>query len=766
MTAASAPSPAKPPEPSRAGRFTARRRQGTAPVVSLIAQGEPMTWLMGGAVGVCLLMVAGLLALIVYFGSSTFWPLPLVEFTVETADGMTRYLGEVVETAPLADGAAAGKEETSEAVALGSFGWLLWMVTAATTAAVAAFWLWIDPRLLGRMIAGAACLGALGLSIWSGVQLADSLTHTEAVRYKVRTGNFRLTNTHFTWISGPQVVEQAWPEWAVILEPVEYGRFYGYPHRFLVDGQAVAEQPDEVWAAFQQHHSDVRRRWRQAQELTNHGIGALNAVQEQARLATREAEIERDDVARTLEVGQAALRAARHPSGPSEQQPPTVEAAELAAQVNELKEAFAQAEGALKAARQHEAATVEQVSAQTAELLQQVQQLRDENARYQLVMQTAAGQEVTLAVEEIVRGYPANQLSWAGKLGVYLSRWGEFLADDPREANSEGGVLPAIVGTVVMTMIMALAVVPLGVLAALYLREYAKGGLIVSLVRIAINNLAGVPSIVFGVFGLGFFCYIVGGFIDGGPQKLQLEPWPKPTWWLVLAALAVTGTCGFLASIGATHGRSRPSSRYLRMATGVLWIVCTVLLFSLVFKTPYFDGLYRANLPNPTFGKGALVWASLTLALLTLPVVIVSTEEALAAVPNSMREGSYACGASKWQTIHRIVLPRAMPGVMTGMILAMARGAGEVAPLMLVGAVKLVQELPVSFSPPFIHGSQSFMHLGFHIYDVGFQSQNSEAARPLVFTTTLLLIAIIALLNIVSIWLRARLRRKFVSSAF
>lgn len=735
-----------------------------------------MTWLMGGAVAVCLLMVAGLLALIVYFGSSTFWPLPLVEFTVTADDGATtRYLGEVVDVAPISDTSAQdaptressrSTEPAAGATSLGPFGWLLWTAAAAIAAAVAAFWFWIDPRIIGRLVASATGLAALALGIWSGGQLVDSLAHSEAVRYKVRTGNFRLTNTHFTWIAGPQVTEQSQPPWAVILERLEYGRFYGFPHRFLVDGEVVAQEPEQVWAAFEQHHGNIRRRWQQANELTNHGIGTLNAVQEQARLATREAELECDDVVSQLEVAQAALRAAQRTTDTPAQEHRAIEAAELDAQVNHLKAQLDEAEASVKAARQHEASTVEQVSAQTAELLQQVQELRDENTRYQLVMNTADGQEVTLAVEDIVRGYPANQLSWAGKLDVYLSRWVEFLADEPREANSEGGVLPAIVGTVVMTMIMALAVVPLGVLAALYLREYAKGGLIVSMVRIAINNLAGVPSIVFGVFGLGFFCYIVGGYIDGGPKKLEITPWPSLTWWLVLAALAATGTGAFLASIVATHGRNRASSRYLRIATGVLWIVCTLLLFALVFKTPYFDGLYRANLPNPTFGKGALIWASLTLALLTLPVVIVSTEEALAAVPNSMREGSYACGASKWQTIHRIVLPRAMPGVMTGMILAMARGAGEVAPLMLVGAVKLVQELPVSFSPPFIHGSQSFMHLGFHIYDVGFQSQNSEAARPLVFTATLLLIAIIALLNIVSIWLRARLRKKFVSSAF
>jgi phosphate transport system permease protein len=246
-----------------------------------------------------------------------------------------------------------------------------------------------------------------------------------------------------------------------------------------------------------------------------------------------------------------------------------------------------------------------------------------------------------------------------------------------------------------MTLVMAILVVPFGVLAALYLREYAAQGWLVSVVRIAVNNLAGVPSIVFGVFGLGFFCYVMGASID-------------------------------------------------------------TLLFA-------------EKLPNPTYGKGGLVWASFTLALLTLPVVIVATEEALSAVPRSMREGSYACGATKWQTIQRIVLPRAMPGIMTGMILAIARGAGEVAPLMLVGAVKLAPELVVDTSSdaPFVHlhPERSFMHLGFHIYDLGFQSQNSEAAKPMVYTTTLLLITIIVALNVIAIWVRGRLKKRYQSGS-
>jgi ABC-type phosphate transport system permease subunit len=282
-------------------------------------------------------------------------------------------------------------------------------------------------------------------------------------------------------------------------------------------------------------------------------------------------------------------------------------------------------------------------------------------------------------------------------------------------------------------------------------------------VRIAINNLAGVPSIVFGVFGLGFFCYGVGSFIDGGPQA----PWTPGAWFLGtgVLALAVLGAAAASMLAAGRPGQLSARQRLSGRAALVLWLLAAAALALLAVKTPFFHGLYRASLPNPTFGKGALIWASLTLALLTLPVVIVATEEALAAVPNSMREGSYACGGSKWQTIWRIVLPRALPGIMTGMILAMARGAGEVAPLMLVGAVKLAPELPVALQPPF-GVNRSFMHLGFHIFDLGFQSQNSEAAKPMVYTTTVLLILIIAGLNVAAIWLRSRLRRKFVGTQF
>ncbi len=377
-----------------------------------------------------------------------------------------------------------------------------------------------------------------------------------------------------------------------------------------------------------------------------------------------------------------------------------------------------------------------------------------------------------MQVWQVVRTYPANQLGFFDKLGVYFGRWWEYLSDDPREANAEGGVYPAIIGTVLLTMLMVIVVVPIGVIAAIYLREYARQGLIVSIVRISVNNLAGVPSIVYGVFGLGFFCYIVGGWIDGGPVKAGF-PRPPIGVYVLLAvalvfALAAAIVISWLAGrLGKSEKvKSERSGIVLGVAAFLCWLITLGLLLAVVFFFPGFDGFYNAKLPDPTVGKSAMIWASLTLALLTLPVVIVASEEALAAVPKSMREGAYACGASKWQTIWRIVLPRALPGIMTGMILAIARGAGEVAPLMLVGAVKLAPELPLAMDWPFFGTDRSFMHLGFHIYDLGFQSRNSEAAKSMVYTTTLLLISIVVTLNIIAILVRSRLQRSFAGGQF
>lgn len=703
---------------------TVKRKQGSP----LFAAGEPMVWLTSAALTLCVFMIVGLLGLVLVSGLKTFWPQPVLKVVMENDEV---YMGEVT------------RSETYR------------------------------PN--------------------------NSPAGTALHRRLVRTGNFRITQTHFKWVEDSEVKTETSPDWAVVMERLEWGRFYGFPKAFVIKQplpesgvisserrrELLAEQlgsfkpaaggraavmvkvfrdgayryefaekieadgageligvvelfdgPGKAWPAFLAAHPGVRTEWRRRRQLEKVDTGEVNEIQEHSRLAVKEYELHLGDVAKRSGTDSEAYRKA-------------LNVFESIQAKHREKEEWAK--------KEFDRIRVE------------INEIDGKNGNYGLLMETVGygrtvPQQVLMRLDEIVRAYPANQLALSGKLGVYAQRWKEFLIDEPREANSEGGVFPAIFGTVTMTILMALAVVPFGVLAALYLREYAKAGPVVSAVRIAVNNLAGVPSIVFGVFGLGFFCYGVGGFIDGGPAWTM----PEPLWFIILGVLAVAGTGGFFAFLaGSASPGQRPTRRQMtfRHISLTLWLISAILVVMLVTTTPFFHGFYRALLPNPTFGKGALIWASLTLALMTLPVVIVATEEALSSVPNSMREGSYACGASKWQTIKRIVLPRAMPGIMTGTILAMARGAGEVAPLMLVGAVKLAPELPFSLIPPF-GLNRSFMHLGFHIYDVGFQSQNSEAAKPMVFTTTLLLILIVASLNIAAIWLRTRLKRKFVSSQF
>lgn len=317
---------------------------------------------------------------------------------------------------------------------------------------------------------------------------------------------------------------------------------------------------------------------------------------------------------------------------------------------------------------------------------------RDRRARGSILIMLADGKTVKeLRFDQIGRVYHPNAMTRLEKISLYWSKIWEFLSANPRESNTEGGVFPAIFGTVMMVMIMTVAVVPMGVLAALYLHEYAREGFLVRQVRLAVNNLAGVPSIVFGMFGLGFFIYFVGAGIDR--------------------------------------------------------------LF------------FAERLPTPTFGTGGILWASLTLALLTVPVVIVATQEGLASVPMANREAALALSATKFQMIRHIVLPHAMPGILTGLILAVARGAGEVAPLMITGVVKMAPALLVDLSFPFFHLERKFMHLGFHIYDVGFQSPNVEAAKPMVYTTALLLLIIVLILNATAIILRNRLRKRYRGAA-
>lgn len=462
-------------------------------------------------------------------------------------------------------------------------------------------------------------------------------------RLRLKVGNRDVGGLDFVWLDAKDIAGRSRPAGAVMLERLEWGNFYGTMAELRRGGEVLAAGPEAVWKAFGPLHEKKIEELEAIEDLERGAIGDVNYEIERLRLDLKKLDLEN---------------------------PPEAEKrrreAEIARELAEREAAY-------------------------QELADRLTRMREQFQAETLVMRTAEGETREMPVGTVVHALRPNDMGRLDKIRLYAQRAWEFVTDDPRESNTEGGIFPAIFGTVMMVFLMSFAVAPLGVLAALYLREYARQGPLVRMVRIAVNNLAGVPSIVFGVFGLGFFVYLLGGSIDR--------------------------------------------------------------LF------------YPEALPTPTFGTGGILWGALTLALLTVPVVIVATEEGLAAVPRIVREGSLALGATKFETIRRVVVPAAAPGILTGMILAMARAAGEVAPLMIVGMVKLAPALPVDGNPPFVHLERKFMHLGFHIYDVGFQSPNVEATTPLVFATALLLILVVTVMNLVAIALRNHLRRKYAGSA-
>ena len=458
-------------------------------------------------------------------------------------------------------------------------------------------------------------------------------------RYMIKTGNRDVLGSDFRWVLADALQNRSYPEELVTLERREWGNYYGYIVAVKENGQVVATAAE-----------DSRQAWKALQERIERALDIHDVIYD----------IEK------VEIGKVNYELERL----------------------RLRERRLELEGAATPEALAEIATLRtQQDDQYKGLQEQLAELYAQIDRDSVIMVGMNGQESEIQLAKIVRAFQPNRMGLGAKIGHYGEKVWEFVSDDPREANTEGGIFPAIYGTVLMVLIMSIMATPLGVVAAVYLREYADQGALTKIIRIAVNNLAGVPSIVYGVFGLGFFVYFLGGSIDR--------------------------------------------------------------LF------------YPEALPSPTFGTGGLLWASITLAMLTLPVVIVATEEGLARIPRTIREGSLALGATKIETLWRVVLPMASPAMMTGMILAIGRAAGEVAPLMLVGVVKLAPSLPLDGNYPFLHLDQKFMHLGFHIYDVGFQSPNVEAARPLVYATSLLLVLVIALLNFAAVAIRNHLREKY-----
>ncbi|MCL6414327.1 phosphate ABC transporter permease PstA [Aestuariirhabdus sp. Z084] len=451
----------------------------------------------------------------------------------------------------------------------------------------------------------------------------------------IKIGNRDVSGGDFVWVLDAFLHDRRYPEELMTVERREWGNFYGRL-KAVKEGDRQVASGDDAWDVLQERIERALSIHDEIYEIEKHRIGKINSALERLRLQERRHQLK----------------------GTSS---PAVEA-DIAGQRAELDAAY------------------KVLEAELGDLY--VRFNRDS-----MVGVTADGTEVTVSLGNVVRAFRPNAMGLFEKIGFYGAKIWEFVSEDPREANTEGGIFPAIFGTVMMVILMSIIVTPFGVIAAVYLREYATQGPITRAIRIAVNNLAGVPSIVYGVFGLGFFVYFLGSNID------QL--------------------------------------------------------------------FFPEALPAPTFGTPGLMWAAITLALLTLPVVIVATEEGLSRIPSSVREGSLALGATKAETLWRVVLPMASPAMMTGLILAVARAAGEVAPLMLVGVVKLAPSLPLDGNYPYLHLDQKFMHLGFHIYDVGFQSPNVEAARPLVYATALLLVVVIAVLNLSAVAIRNHLREKY-----
>ncbi len=472
--------------------------------------------------------------------------------------------------------------------------------------------------------------------IESGINVRGDQDHVE--RSLIKVGNREILGADFMLTIAPNELSVKKPPDLLVLERTQWGNFYGYLRGVKERGELLGVAGLDLMAELESRLARVLHLRQRIEHIEKSEIGSINFGLEKLRLKKRGLEL--DGITEPAYYHDITARQNAH-------------------------------------------------LAEYASLKEELDGLYRDLARDSIVLREMTGKEVEIKLSNIVKAYQPNAMSWAGKVIFYLQTFWGFIFDDPREANTEGGIFPAIFGTVVMVMLMSIMVTPFGVIAAIYLREYARQGFITRLVRISVNNLAGVPSIVYGVFGLGFFVYVVGGTID--------------------------------------------------------------------------ELFYREALPAPTFGSGGILWASLTLALLTLPVVIVATEEGLSRIPRTVREGSLALGATKAETLWRTVLPMASPAMMTGLILAVARAAGEVAPLMLVGAVKLAPSLPVDLNAPFVHLERKFMHLGFHIYDVGFQSPNVEAARPLVYATALILVVVIVILNLSAIFIRNHLREKYRS---
>ncbi|MEJ2053435.1 MAG: phosphate ABC transporter permease PstA, partial [Calditrichaceae bacterium] len=380
---------------------------------------------------------------------------------------------------------------------------------------------------------------------------------------QLKIGNRDLYGLDFKWFDRKDIINTTFPKSAVTFERLGYGNFYGFITELIFLDKKFELNKSVNLGAVEKAHETAAANREKIDDLEDE-INELNAPLTKLQREISLLQIKGD---------------------------------------NRSKEE----QSNFEKMQEREKALTDKITPEYQELTSQMEALYQENQKIYVNVTTADNREKQIQLADVVRFYQPNDMNVFEKAWLYIQKFWEFISAQPRESNTEGGVFPAIFGTVMMVLLMSIAVVPFGVLAAIYLNEYARQGAIIRMIRLSVNNLAGVPSIVYGIFGLGFFVYALGGTID------QL--------------------------------------------------------------------FFSSKLPQPTFGTGGILWASLTLALLTLPVVIVATEEGILAVPRANKEGALALGSTRWQMIRKIVLPNAMPGILTGLILAISRGAGEVAPL-------------------------------------------------------------------------------------
>ena len=483
-------------------------------------------------------------------------------------------------------------------------------------------------------------------NVFLGFPVQEDLSPDGLRRVQYKVGNRELhAGADFRWVYDKDIAEREYPAEAVLAGRMENGDFFGF-----LGGEADAAPESRV--SLNARLRSYRERWNVEAEPLREKLAALGEDWQRAHLSALKAQYEKDRAvsADSLSGWDARLRAQRERG--------------------------------------------QNIKAESERLMTQFTRVKESFSRETAVFLTAGETRVVLPLSSLVDVSWPNAMTVSERLWRFVLNIWTLLTRYPREANTDGGIYPALLGTVMLVFLMAVSAFPLGVAAGIYLREYAKDGFLSRTARVAVNNLAGVPSIVYGIFGLGFFVYGIGGTIDS-------LFYPE------------------------------------RVAAGI-----------------------------STYGGGGIVWSALTLGLLTLPVVIVATEEALSTVPSEVRQGSLALGATRFQTLWRVILPMASPGILTGFILAMARAAGEVAPLMLTGAVKSAHSLALDASWPFVHLERKFMHLGFHVYDMGFQSPNVEASKPLVYLTALVLLVLVFMLNFTAISLRRRMREKYAMKGF